>query len=92
MVARKYRADSRGHDPEAARAIGQGLRAWRDRRDLTQVGAAGLLGANVSTLRKWENGETIPRASIARALVLEHGAIPAEALGLPDGGGQGDGA
>ena len=92
MGARKHRADSRGHDPDAALAIGQGLLAWRKRCGLAQVAAAGLLGANVSTLRKWENGITVPPASIARALVLEHGATFAEALGLPDGGEQGDGA
>ena len=85
MSARRGSVGTRLHDPAAADAIARGLLAWRARRELTQNAAAQALGVNISTLRKWENAETIPPASIARLLVRDHGATVAEALGLPDG-------
>ena len=88
MSARRGSVGTRLHDPAAADAIAQGLLAWRARRELTQNAAAQMLGVNISTLRKWENAETIPPASIARALVRDHEATVAEALGLPDGEGE----
>jgi transcriptional regulator with XRE-family HTH domain len=44
------------------RPVPSEVRLWRSRHGLTQELAAGIVGVNVRTWRRWENGErTIPK-------------------------------
>jgi DNA-binding transcriptional regulator YiaG len=46
------------------------LKKWRERRGVSQAGAATLLEVPYSTYVKWEQGDRTPRGMALRALIL----------------------
>jgi DNA-binding transcriptional regulator YiaG len=61
----------RGPAPSNVTGLGNKLRAWRERKGLSQAEAAKVLSVGVSTLRHWEQGVTEPQGLAKRALLKE---------------------
>ena len=49
-------------------ALGDAIRAWRQRAGLTQEGLAQALSVTFSTVSRWENGHVLPSKLAWRAL------------------------
>lgn len=59
------------------------LKAARINKDLTQKKAANLIGVNVSTLSKWEKGESYPSIKRIPAILDVYGVSYDEIIFLP---------
>lgn len=70
-------------------AFGERLREWRAAKFLTQQELADALEVNLSTVQKWEAGQTLPYPKTRRRMIEVLGVAPADLLvALNDGGGE----